>query len=87
MVPPFLAYYGVTTSNQSMLQEAYQQVRLYSPLVDRSLENKQISLYRNYLSDASANGLWQHIVLGSNGTDPGHWSTGMYMHFTRPLDD
>ncbi len=31
MVPPFLAYYGITTGNQSMLQEAYNQVRLYSP--------------------------------------------------------
>ena len=30
MVPPFLAYYGITTGNQSMLQEAYEQVRLYS---------------------------------------------------------
>ena len=29
MVPPFLAYYGITTGNQSMLQEAYEQVRLY----------------------------------------------------------
>ena len=27
MVPPFLAYYGVTTGNQSMMQEAYTQVR------------------------------------------------------------
>ena len=26
MVPPFLAYYGVTTNNESMLQEAYTQV-------------------------------------------------------------
>ncbi|KAI0296737.1 Six-hairpin glycosidase-like protein [Multifurca ochricompacta] len=60
MVPPFLAYYGVTTGNQSMLQEAYTQVKLY----------------RSYLSDISANGLWQHVVLGSGGTDPGHWSTG-----------
>lgn len=31
MVPPFLAYYGITTGNQSMLQEAYNQVRFYSP--------------------------------------------------------
>jgi hypothetical protein len=30
MVPPFLAYYGVTTSNASMLQEAYTQVCLLS---------------------------------------------------------
>jgi hypothetical protein len=43
-----------------MLQEAYEQVQLY----------------RNYLRDESAGGLWRHIVLGSNGTDPGHWSTG-----------
>ncbi|KAH9059660.1 glycoside hydrolase family 105 protein [Lactarius vividus] len=60
MVPPFLAYYGMTTGNQSMLQEAYNQVKLY----------------RSYLSDTSAGGLWKHIVLGVNGTDPGHWSTG-----------
>lgn len=32
MVPPFLAYYGVTTGNQSMLLEAYTQVCLYIPL-------------------------------------------------------
>ncbi|KAI0259577.1 Six-hairpin glycosidase-like protein [Gloeopeniophorella convolvens] len=60
MVPPFLAYYGVTTGNESMLVEAY----------------TQIKLYRKYLMDTSAKGLWQHIVLGANGTDPGHWSTG-----------
>ncbi|KAI9439009.1 glycoside hydrolase family 105 protein [Lactarius indigo] len=60
MVPPFLAYYGITTGNQSMLQEAYNQVKLY----------------RSYLGDMSAGGLWRHIVLGADGTDPGHWSTG-----------
>jgi rhamnogalacturonyl hydrolase YesR len=61
MVPPFLAAYGVFSGNQSMVQEAY----------------TQISLYRNNLRDTSANNLWKHIVLGNNGTDPGHWSTGM----------
>ena len=30
MVPPFLAFYGLTTNNQSMLQEAYTQVCLGS---------------------------------------------------------
>ena len=30
----------------------------------------------DYLSDSSANGSWQHMVLGSSETDPGHWSTG-----------
>jgi hypothetical protein len=33
MVPPFLAYYGMTTNNQSMLQEAYTQVCIGSPPV------------------------------------------------------
>lgn len=60
MVPPFLAYYGVTTQNISILQEAY----------------TQISLYRKYLLDTNANNLWKHIQLGSYGTDNGHWSTG-----------
>lgn len=60
MVPPFLAYYGVTTHNISLLQEAY----------------NQISLYRKYLRDTNANNLWEHIQLGSYGTDNGHWSTG-----------
>jgi rhamnogalacturonyl hydrolase YesR len=60
MVPPFLAYYGVTTLNVTLLQEAY----------------TQISLYRKYLRDQNANNLWKHIQLGSYGTDNGHWSTG-----------
>ncbi|KAF8129060.1 Six-hairpin glycosidase-like protein [Boletus edulis] len=60
MVPPFLAYYGVTTENLTLLQEAY----------------TQISLYRTYLRDTSANNLWKHIQLGSYGADNGHWSTG-----------
>ena len=37
MVPPFLAYYGVLTQNQTLVQEAYDQCRLY----------------RNYLRDDS----------------------------------
>ncbi|KZT34675.1 Six-hairpin glycosidase [Sistotremastrum suecicum HHB10207 ss-3] len=62
MVPPFLAYYGALTSNQSLLEQSY----------------NQIKLYRKYLKDSnsSAGGLWQHIVLGPSGNDPGHWSTG-----------
>jgi len=36
MVPPFLAYYGVTTRNRTMLAESYNQIRLY----------------RNYLRDS-----------------------------------
>jgi rhamnogalacturonyl hydrolase YesR len=60
MVPPFLAYYGVTTGNQSMVQEAH----------------TQVGLYRDALRDGKAHNLWHHIVGGDGGTDAGHWSTG-----------
>ncbi|KAI0822092.1 Six-hairpin glycosidase-like protein [Trametes gibbosa] len=59
MVPPFLAYYGVLTQNETLVQQAYDQCRLY----------------RQYLVDDEAGGMWKHIVLGSNA-DGGHWSTG-----------
>ncbi|KZT63338.1 Six-hairpin glycosidase [Daedalea quercina L-15889] len=37
MVPPFLAYYGVVTGNQSLVQEAYTQIKLYrSHLYDQT---------------------------------------------------
>lgn len=32
MVPPFLAYYGVLSNNQSLVMEAYNQIKLYSTL-------------------------------------------------------
>ncbi|KAG2155213.1 Six-hairpin glycosidase-like protein [Suillus bovinus] len=60
MVPPFLAYYGVLTQNQTILGEAY----------------TQICLYRKYLRDTAAGNLWKHIQLGQTGDDDGHWSTG-----------
>ncbi|KAG6872500.1 hypothetical protein C0995_009256 [Termitomyces sp. Mi166 len=60
MVPPFLAYYGMITQNRTLLLEAY----------------NQISLYRSYLRDTSANNLWKHVLLGMSGNDEGHWSTG-----------
>ncbi|PFH46369.1 hypothetical protein AMATHDRAFT_70070 [Amanita thiersii Skay4041] len=60
MVPPFLAYYGVLTRNRTLLLEAY----------------NQIKLYRNYLRDSHAGGLWKHVLLGASGNDEGHWSTG-----------
>lgn len=61
MVPPFLAYYGVMTQNETILNEAY----------------TQISLYRSYLRDTTASNLWKHIQLGQTGIDNGHWSTGV----------
>lgn len=61
MVPPFLAFYGVATGNESLLTEAVKQCRLY----------------RQYLKDngSDTDGLWRHILLG-RGTDTGFWSTG-----------
>lgn len=59
MVPPFLAYNGALYGNYTMLWEAYNQCRLY----------------RDYLRDGSAGGLWKHVLLGS-WDDRGHWSTG-----------
>ena len=60
MVPPFLAYYGVLTSNRSMIEEAY----------------NQISLYRHYLRDSHTHNLWRHVLMGSDFQDLGFWSTG-----------
>ncbi|EIN09188.1 hypothetical protein PUNSTDRAFT_68092 [Punctularia strigosozonata HHB-11173 SS5] len=60
MVPPFLAYYGAITESSSDVDEAF----------------NQIKLYRDYLRDNSASGLWKHILLGESGNDEGHWSTG-----------
>ena len=70
MVPPFLAYYGVLTNNQTLAQLAYDQCRLY----------------RSYLVDDDADGMWKHITLGSF-SDDGHWSTGMpFFHlFINPI--
>lgn len=59
MVPPFLAYYAVLSQNKTLLTESY----------------NQIKLYRSYLMDSSAGGMWKHVLLG-DGTDDGHWSTG-----------
>ncbi|KAG2088566.1 uncharacterized protein F5147DRAFT_726818 [Suillus discolor] len=78
MVPPFLAYYGVLTQNQTILGEAYTQIRLY----------------RKYLRDTAASNLWKHIQLGnawatagmirSQQNDLAHWvheiHGAMYSH-------
>lgn len=63
MVPPFLAYYGAVTANQSLLEEAY----------------NQIKLYRGHLKDDSGLWKHIATGDGSpNGADPSHWSTGGY---------
>ncbi|CAG7852733.1 SubName: Full=Uncharacterized protein {ECO:0000313/EMBL:CCA75834.1} [Serendipita indica DSM 11827] len=60
MVPPFLAYYGALHSNTTIMDEAFNQIRLY----------------RDQLHDGESNNLWKHIVLGGSGEDGGRWSTG-----------
>ncbi|KIY63982.1 Six-hairpin glycosidase [Cylindrobasidium torrendii FP15055 ss-10] len=61
MVPPFLAYYGVLNSNQSLVEEAYNQCKLY----------------RDILRDSDNGNLWKHIVGKSDSpADAGYWSTG-----------
>jgi hypothetical protein len=42
MVPPLLAYYGITTSNESMLWEAYNQVRT-PPIFDVQWRRSQVT--------------------------------------------
>ncbi|KAL1673197.1 stretch-activated Ca2+-permeable channel component-domain-containing protein [Schizophyllum commune] len=48
MVPTSFAYAGMLSGNQSYVEEAYHQIKLY----------------RNYLRDANAGNLWHHIVYG-----------------------
>ncbi|EAU81609.2 hypothetical protein CC1G_02625 [Coprinopsis cinerea okayama7 len=56
MVPPFLAYYGVTTSNRTLLTEAFNQVRLYRSY----LRDNETGMWRHILLGESGNdeGYW-----------------------------
>ena len=62
MAPPFIAYYGALQGGQNG-----------TTLMQEAYD--QCRLYRNYLLDTDA-GLWQHIVLGENGTNSALWGTG-----------
>ncbi|PWN54327.1 hypothetical protein IE53DRAFT_383104 [Violaceomyces palustris] len=64
MGPPFMAYYGLLTRNETLLREAHNQVRLY----------REGLLLRTGLSQ----GLWGHIYSVDNGnfSDGGAWLTG-----------
>lgn len=67
MVPPFLAYYGVATGNDSVTRMAYDQIRLYR----QYLQNNGSASGKG----PSTSGLWRHMAFGS-GADTGFWSTG-----------
>lgn len=65
MLPPFLASYGLYTRNQSLLQAAYDQVRLYRDGLR--------------LSSGPAQGMWGHILIAGNRStwqDASAWATG-----------
>ncbi|GAA6063060.1 hypothetical protein JCM10212_003005 [Sporobolomyces blumeae] len=55
MVPPFLAYYGVMTKNTSMLDDAYNQCKLYR----QYLRDDRTGLWRHIaMGDSPDPGLW-----------------------------
>lgn len=64
MMPPFLAFQGLVTRNHTLLQTAYDQIRLYR----KSMR----------LTVGTSNNLWGHIFLPDNSTwqDGGAWATG-----------
>lgn len=67
MTPPFLASYGLFSNNQTLLQMAYDEIRLY----------REEMLYTR----GNGRGLWGHILNFRNGTreswmDPATWATG-----------
>lgn len=63
MGPPFLAYYGAVTSNQTLLQMAFDNCRLYRDAL---------------LIDGPTGKLWAHIYSEDTATfwDKGLWATG-----------
>ncbi|EAU81654.1 hypothetical protein CC1G_02670 [Coprinopsis cinerea okayama7 len=55
MVPPFLAYYGVATDNKTIVEEAFNQVKLYRKL----LRDEDTGLWKHsVLGNNSDPGLW-----------------------------
>jgi rhamnogalacturonyl hydrolase YesR len=56
MVPPFLAYYGVTTNNKTVVDEAYNQIKAYREI----LQDTSTKLWRHMSPGWEANdpSLW-----------------------------
>ncbi|GAA5869292.1 hypothetical protein JCM3774_004195 [Rhodotorula dairenensis] len=61
MAPPFFAYYGLMTRNDSLVQLAYDQIRLYR----ESLQDPSTKLWRHI-----------YVPGGGSNSDPGLWATG-----------
>ncbi|SNX85440.1 uncharacterized protein MEPE_04149 [Melanopsichium pennsylvanicum] len=64
MMPPFLSFYGMITRNNTLLQTAYDQIRLYRDSMR--------------LTTGTSTNLWGHILIPDNRTwtDGGAWATG-----------
>lgn len=64
MLPPFLAAYGLYTSNQTLLQLAYDQIKLYRDLLR--------------IQEGPGENMFMHIYNSTNITnsDTGAWATG-----------
>ncbi|KIO30557.1 hypothetical protein M407DRAFT_20446 [Tulasnella calospora MUT 4182] len=74
MVPPFLAYYGVLTSNTSLISESYNQIKLYR----KYLYDSNTHLWRHIttapIDPAGPQGVGDAAAFNFN--DTGYWSTG-----------
>lgn len=62
MVPPFLAFYGVSANDTTILEKAVEQCEAYHKILAKGNEDVD-------------RGLWHHIA-GPNHPDPGYWATG-----------
>ncbi|KAF5383001.1 hypothetical protein D9615_004847 [Tricholomella constricta] len=62
MVPPFLAYYGADTSNETLLFESVKQCGYYRQVLQAN-------------TTMAHKGVWEHII-GPESQDTGLWSTG-----------
>lgn len=56
MVPPFLAYYGVTTRNRTLIAESYNQIKLYRSY----LRDPDTGMWKHVVGGLSGNdeGFW-----------------------------
>ncbi|KAG8942982.1 hypothetical protein FRC04_003268 [Tulasnella sp. 424] len=73
MVPPFLAYYGVLTSNKTLISESYNQIKLYR----NYLYDSDAKLWR-HITTAPIDPTGPQGPGGDafNFNDTGYWSTG-----------
>ncbi|KIO30561.1 hypothetical protein M407DRAFT_20449 [Tulasnella calospora MUT 4182] len=74
MVPPFLAYYGVLTSNTSLISESYNQIKLYRKYLYDSNTHLWLHITTAPIDPAGPQGVGDAAAFNFN--DTGYWSTG-----------